>query len=331
MARRRYWQPMGFNPFRQQRRSRRRLRDGRRRRWLVVIAAAACCGRPALDRRRAGRSRSAASSPSRRPRRYLCPGCNHDIEPGTGHTSWSCPSRRPTCAATGTTPAGSTATGRPRLAPGHWNMPDAVGAELLRSTAHAPGRPHADSEGRLDHVDLCPPRTAATSKRSRGRPPPARGRRATRAARRRSAGLLGRRDRLEPVSRRRSVVRVFTSQNTTSRRGRHDEVELAVAAAPVAGQHRRSPAPRTSAPPGPRRGRRAPGARASATSCAVPRQSSLRGSSSTFTSLNVTTRTRGHEPAGRYMSHTQASCELDLDQSGGRPRSRRSWSTSLAR
>jgi hypothetical protein len=41
-----------------------------------------------------------------------------------------------------------------------------------------------------------------------------------------------------------------------------------------------------------------------------PQSSSLRMSSSMFTSLKVTTRTLVTKRAGRYMSHTQASCKV---------------------
>jgi hypothetical protein len=41
-----------------------------------------------------------------------------------------------------------------------------------------------------------------------------------------------------------------------------------------------------------------------------PYSSSLRMSSSMLTSLKVTTRTRATKRAGRYMSHTQASCRV---------------------
>src|SRR5436190_14512516 len=85
--------------------------------------------------------------------------------------------------------------------------------------------------------------------------------------------------------------------------GPHDEVELAVAAPPVPGHHL--------VPPGLVPGRDGvlpcdPERPAGLRHVALP-QSSFSGSSSTFTSLNVTTRTDDTKRAGRYISHTHAS------------------------
>ena len=105
-----------------------------------------------------------------------------------------------------------------------------------------------------------------------------------------------------------SDERVFTSQITSGAAARADQVELAVAAPPVAGHHlvavRDVPGGRPVLPcrpqPQPGRGHRS--------------RSGL-ASSSMFTSLNVTTRTDGTKRilVWRYMSHTQASVMQQLD------------------
>ena len=80
----------------------------------------------------------------------------------------------------------------------------------------------------------------------------------------------------------------------------HDEVELTRPAAPVAGEH-------LVAVGGVPRGSLVLAAPTEEMGSDLGRHRSLAGSSSTFTSLNVTTRTDETNRAGRYMSQTHAS------------------------
>ena len=113
--------------------------------------------------------------------------------------------------------------------------------------------------------------------------------------------LLARASPPRPASPNASPRRVFTSQNTIVPRVAHDEIELALAHPPVAVEDRVAGAPRTRPRPRPRR------LPDDAARVGHARQRSLPGSSSTFTSLKVTTRTSATKRVLRYMSHTHAS------------------------
>ena len=227
-------------------------------------------------------------------KRYRCPGCHGDIEPGTGH-------RR----------------GRPRAADRrHWHLPwrhrhraslDPGGSE--RATSMTPGdtRP----------APRRPRRSARPARTARRRP-----------ATRRPAAAAGPAWSASPPRHgypNASVDRLFTSQNTTSAGAAHDEVELTVAARASCG-----PAPRsrrlsyqraTSSSPKAPRARVRPVAPCSRHRAA---HSSGRGSSSTLTSLNVT-----HPHAGARTG-CGGTCPTPTRRAGGpRPWARPPSSTTL--
>ena len=155
-------------------------------------------------------------------------------------------------------------------------------------------------------------RGAPTRRRSAGSAPRCAFAASQRAGQHAQPLLLARRHRLRRRARTRRRGRVFTSQNTTAR--------------PRSQRRGRArPRARASCGRGPRSRRAAyQAATASSPRCPRPgavgaavarrrRQRSLPGSSSTLTSLNVTTRTSATKRVLRYMSHTQASLQLELE------------------
>ena len=182
---------------------------------------------------------------------YRCPGCDHEIPPGLGHEVVV-----------------------PRDAPEerrHWHTGCWRRVESRRWDALGHAEPRA-LERALDHVDR---RRGAAHGQHRCDVEAQRAGARARDARRASAWPSVRNRRcLANVTASAGVPkavlrRVFTSQNTSTCPAPDDEVELTLAAAPVAVEHVGSPRRRTSAPPGPHRRRRArrrdPGGWAAAT------------------------------------------------------------------